>query len=148
MVFGIALRVLGDHDAAEDVTQRVFVKLWNSPQAFGGGNFSAWLARVARNRAIDELRSRASRSEVELSYDVPVAADLAEEIARRVDAKRAREALSALPAEQREPIELGFFGGLTHVEIAARTGTALGTTKTRIRTGLRTLRASFAEAVG
>ena len=147
LVYGIALRILADPDAAEDVTQNVFLKFWNSPAAFAGGNFSAWLSRVARNRAIDELRWRAGRSEAALPPEIRLESDPFDEVALAVDGARARAALASLPPEQREPIELGFFEGLTHVEIAARSGAPLGTIKTRIRSGLRTLRTALATGV-
>ncbi len=143
LVYGIAARILHDAMAAEDVTQAVFLKLWSAPEAFQGGNFGAWLSRVSRNRALDVLRSRALRGEDEISHDVPLDTVLDDVVLSRLDGARVREALAALPDEQREPIELGFFGGITHEEIARRTATPLGTIKTRIRAGLRKLRVSL-----
>ncbi len=143
LVYGIAARILHDAMAAEDVTQAVFLKLWSAPEAFQGGNFGAWLSRVSRNRALDVLRSRAQRGEDEIPLDVPLDTVLDDVVLARLDGARVREALAALPVEQREPIELGFFGGITHEEIARRTATPLGTIKTRIRAGLRKLRVSL-----
>jgi len=140
LVYGIALRMLGDTMAAEDLTQAVFLKVWSSPNAFAGGNFGAWIARVTRNRALDVLRSRSSRAEGEMPADVPVDGELDENVFTRLDGERVRDALAHLPDEQRLPIELGFFGGITHEEIAKRTATPLGTVKTRIRAGLKKLR--------
>jgi RNA polymerase sigma-70 factor (ECF subfamily) len=141
LVFGIGLRMLGDPMQAEDLTQAVFLKLWTAADAFHGGSFVAWLSRVSRNQALDMIRARAARPEAELSCaEMPLEGDLDDEIVARLDAARVREALAALPQEQRTLIELGFFGGITHQELARRTGTPLGTVKTRIRTGLRTLR--------
>jgi RNA polymerase sigma-70 factor (ECF subfamily) len=141
LVFGIGLRMLSDPMQAEDLTQAVFMKLWTAPDAFHGGSFVAWLARVARNRALDMLRARAARPETELPcLEMPMDGALDDEVAARLDAARVRAALASLPAEQRELIELGFFGGITHQELARRTGTPLGTVKTRIRAGLRALR--------
>lgn len=145
LVYGIAFRVLGETSGAEDVTQSVFLKLWTAPQSFGGGNFPGWIARVARNRALDVLRAK-SRSDVSLSVDVPEAEALEDRAFAAIDAQSVRKALAALPAEQREPIELGFFTGATHEEIARRSGVPLGTVKTRIRTGLRRLRSVLYEA--
>jgi RNA polymerase sigma-70 factor (ECF subfamily) len=143
-VFGIGLRMLGDPTQAEDLTQAVFMKLWTAPDAFHGGSFVAWVSRVARNRALDMLRSRAARPESELPcVEMPLEGALDDEVASRLDAGRVREALATLPEEQRALIEMGFFEGITHQELARRTGTPLGTVKTRIRTGLRTLRKSL-----
>lgn len=141
LVYGVALRILGEGGAAEDVMQSVFLKVWNAPQLFRGGNFAAWIVRVTRNRAIDALRSRATRNEDELPEALPESEPMEDAAFARIDAQRVRAALEALPADQRDPIELGFFGGITHEEIARRTGAPLGTTKTRIRSGLRKLRA-------
>ncbi|MBV8155559.1 MAG: sigma-70 family RNA polymerase sigma factor [Candidatus Eremiobacteraeota bacterium] len=146
LVYGVALRMLGDAPGAEDVTQAVFLKIWNAPDLFRGGNFAAWIVRVTRNRALDVLRSR-TRSEGELPEALPEQETLEDVAFARIDAERVRAALAALPPEQREPIELGFFGGITHEEIARRCKIPLGTIKTRIRTGLRKLRAALDETV-
>ncbi|MBV8490997.1 MAG: sigma-70 family RNA polymerase sigma factor [Candidatus Eremiobacteraeota bacterium] len=147
LVYGLALRMLGDAAGAEDVTQSVFLKVWNAPDLFRGGNFGAWIARVARNRSLDVLRSRSTRNESELPAALPEAEPMEDLAFARIDAARVRAALASLPNELREPIELGFFGGITHEEIAKRSGTPLGTVKTRIRSGLRKLRLALGEAV-
>jgi RNA polymerase sigma-70 factor (ECF subfamily) len=147
LVFGIALRMTGDGTMAEDATQAVFMKIWSAPDAFREGNFAAWLARVSRNRTLDMLRARAGRAAGEIPADLPAAGSLDETIFARIDAQRVRDALGTLGEEQRVPIEMGFFGGITHDEIAQRTGVPLGTVKTRIRTGLRRLRDILHEAV-
>jgi RNA polymerase sigma-70 factor (ECF subfamily) len=140
MVYGVALRVLTDAGAAEDVTQSVFLKVWSAPDAFRTGNLDGWLARVARNRAIDVLRTKKLRPESELSESIPAENTLEQAAMVRLDGQRARAAMDRLPAEQRSLLELGFFGGLTHDAIARHTGVPLGTVKTRIRSGLRRLR--------
>jgi RNA polymerase sigma-70 factor (ECF subfamily) len=140
MVYGIALRVLGDAGSAEDVTQNVFLKIWSAPDAFRSGNLDGWLARVARNRAIDVLRSRKLRSENELSESIPDDATLEQTAMTRIDGQLARAAMNQLNDDQRSLLELGFFGGMTHDAIARKTGIPLGTVKTRIRSGLRRLR--------
>ena len=147
LVFGIALRMLGDATMAEDLTQNVFLKVWSSPDAFRDGNFGAWIARVARNRSLDVLRSRSLRDESEIPADLAEPGALDDVVFTRLDSQRVRSALAALPDEQRSPIEMGFFGGITHDEIAKRTGIPLGTIKTRIRTGLRKLRGELDGAV-
>ena len=125
------------------MTQTVFLKVWNSPDLYRGGNFAAWIARVTRNRALDVMRGRNTRNEMELPEALPENEAMEETAIARIDAERVRKALAELPPEQREPIELGFFGGITHEEIARRSGTPLGTVKTRIRAGLRKLRTSL-----
>jgi RNA polymerase sigma-70 factor, ECF subfamily len=147
LVFGIGLRMLGDPTLAEDLTQTVFLKIWTAPDAFRGGSFVAWVSRVARNRALDVLRARSARPEAEIPADLPLEGALDEDVFARLDAQRVRDALAKLPPEQRGLIEMGFFGGATHQELARRTDTPLGTVKTRIRTGLRRLRESLGERV-
>lgn len=143
LVYGLAMRMLGDVASAEDLTQTVFLKIWNSPDGFRSGNFPAWVIRVTRNRALDVLRSRASHPQAELPESLPETESVEEKTFARMDAERVRAALESLPRDQREPIELGFFGGFTHEEIARRSGIPLGTIKTRIRSGLRHLRAQL-----
>ena len=147
LVFGIALRMTADSTMAEDVTQAVFLKIWSAPETFREGNFAAWLSRVSRNRALDFVRSRTVRTADEIPPDLPAGDAIDETIFARIDAQRVRRALDGLSEEQRVPIELGFFGGMSHEEIARRTGIPLGTIKTRIRTGLRRLRDALGEAV-
>jgi RNA polymerase sigma-70 factor (ECF subfamily) len=140
LVYGVALRVLSDPGSAEDVTQAVFMKIWSNPELFRSGNFGAWIVRVARNRAFDALRARATRPEDQFPAAMP-AQDALEDIAiAQLDAESVRTAIAQLPEEQRKLIELGFFGGVTHQEMAKATGLPLGTVKTRIRSGLRRLR--------
>lgn len=147
LVFGIGLRMLGEPSMAEDLTQAVFLKIWTAPDAFRGGSFVAWVSRVARNRALDTLRSKAAKPESEIPADIPVEGALDDDVFSRIDAQRVRDALMVLPPEQRTLIEMGFFGGITHQEIARRTETPLGTVKTRIRGGLRKLRETLGERV-
>jgi RNA polymerase sigma-70 factor (ECF subfamily) len=143
MVFGVAQRVLADQSAAEDVAQAVFLTLWTAPSSYRDGNFAGWLARCARNRALDVLRSKARRTTDELPADVPLDGSVDDLVFATLDGDRVRGALAALPPEQRVPIELGFFGGVTHEEMARRLDLPLGTLKTRIRTGLRRLRSEL-----
>jgi len=140
LVYGVALRVLSDPIAAEDVTQAVFMKVWSDPTLFRDGNFGAWIARIARNRAFDVVRGRALHGESEFPASLPADDTLEDTALAHIDAAQVRAALGNLPPEQREPIELGFFGGVTQEQIARQTGLPLGTVKTRMRTGLRKLR--------
>jgi RNA polymerase sigma-70 factor, ECF subfamily len=143
LVYGIALRMVSDPGIAEDVVQGVFLKVWRSPTTFRDGNFVAWITRITRNQAIDVLRSRAARPESEFPEALPVEDALEDTALRDLNAESIRRAIDQLPPEQRAPIELGFFGGITHEEIARRSGVPLGTVKTRIRSGLRKLRVSL-----
>lgn len=140
VVYGICRRILSDSAAAEDVTQSVFTMLWAKPTAFAGGNFSAWITRVARNAALDVLRSAAVRTrEPEMPADVPATGDLEDQVVARVQSSAIAGALAQLPEEQREAIEQAYFGGLSYREVAERLGAPLGTIKSRIRSGLRQL---------
>ena len=139
LVYGVAMRMLGDVSTAEDVTQAVFLKIWSSPQLFESGNFAGWLVRMTRNRALDLLRSKSYRHE-ELPENRPADEMLEDTAFAHINADKVRAALTQLPPEQRDLIELGFFNGMTHEELARRTGVPLGTVKTRIRAGLRKLR--------
>lgn len=141
VVYAVALRVLGDTGKAEDVVQEVFMQLWRNPERFDGnrGSLGAWLAVIARNRAVDVLRKRHFESDIE-DIVVSVEPDLASEADRSRAAKTVRDALNGMHPAQRQALEMSFFEGLTHTEIAATTGEPLGTVKTRIRAGLLALR--------
>ena len=144
VVYAVALRVLGDTAAAEDVLQEVFLQLWRKPAAFDAarGNLGAWLAVITRNRAIDALRKRKPETDIE-DVIVSVAPDLAGEADRARVSMQIREVLGAMPALQRTALEMAYFEGMSHSEIADKTGEPLGTIKTRIRAGLMTLRKAF-----
>ena len=141
MVYSVALRVLADPGHAEDVLQDVFFKVWREPHAFlkGRGPMGAWLAVVARNRAIDALRRRKPSDSVD---DVVLVSktNLAAESQHKSMIETVRKVMKALPPDQQASMELAYFEGLSHSEIAARTGDPLGTVKTRIRSALITLR--------
>ena len=141
LVYSVALRVLSDSGHAEDVMQEVFLKVWREPQVFfqDRGRLGAWLAVIARNRAIDSLRRRKPSDSVE---DVILASrtDIASEVERESLIDKIRGAMRILPPEQKLSMELAYFEGLSHSEIAARTGDPLGTVKSRIRSALLSLR--------
>ena len=145
VVYGIALRVLADTMAAEDVLQEVFLRLWRNPQAFNAerGRLAPWLAVIARHRAIDQLRKRPREEDIS-ELPVSTGVNLEDEAAQKIAAEKVREALTQLPPEQRKLLEMAYFEGLTQSEIAGRTGEPLGTVKTRIRSGLLALRKAFA----
>ncbi len=144
LVYSVSLRVLRDAPAAEDVLQEIFMQVWRNPNSFLGtkGSLGGWLAVVARNRSIDHLRRRRPTDQVE---EVALASpfNLADEAERNNMMERARAVMVKLPLEQRKTLEMAFFDGLTHTEIAEVTGDPLGTVKTRIRSALLTLRKAF-----
>ena len=141
VVYSVALRVLRDPSAAEDVLQDIFMQLWRKPESFlsNRGSLGGWLAVVARNRSIDALRRRRPNDEVEeMTLASPF--NLEEDSVRTLMMERARGVIVGLPKDQRKVIEMAFFDGLTHTEIAELTGNPLGTVKTRIRSALLVLR--------
>ena len=144
IVYSVALRVLADTAAAEDVLQEVFMQLWRSPGLFDSsrGNLAPWLAVISRNRAIDTLRKRKPESDI-ADVVLSVEPDLAGDAERSRAMEKVRSALAQMPPAQRSALEMAYFEGLTHTEIASKTGEPLGTIKTRIRGGLLALRKAF-----
>jgi len=144
VVYSVALRVLRDPASAEDVLQEVFMQIWRNPNGFVAtrGSLGGWLAVVARNRSIDALRRKRPSEQVD---DMALASNynLADEAERNSLMEKARGVIHLLPVEQRKTLEMAFFDGLTHSEIAEMTGDPLGTVKTRIRSALTTLRKAF-----
>ena len=149
-VFSLTYRILGDRGMAEDVTQEVFLKLWRQPDSFNParGSLGSWLLSVAHNRAIDQVRRRHVREELPLpelrdSEEIVAdgLADPADLAGLSEEAAAIRRALAKIPALQRQAIEMAFFQGKTHIEISAELDEPLGTAKTRIRLGMRKLRA-------
>jgi RNA polymerase sigma-70 factor (ECF subfamily) len=144
IVYSVALRVLRDTAAAEDVMQEIFMQIWRSPNSFvaAKGSLGGWLSVVARNRSIDTLRRKRPSEQIE-DLSLPSSSNLADEAERNLMMERARAGIGQLPPEQRKMLEMAFFDGLTHSEIAEMTGDPLGTVKTRIRSALLTLRKGF-----
>jgi RNA polymerase sigma-70 factor, ECF subfamily len=152
LVYSVAMRVLADPAAAQDVAQDVFIRLWRNPASFDPerGRFMPWLLSVTRNRSVDEVRARSRRRLRELPVlegaEDPVdlnAPDPALMAVAASEQRVIRVALGQLPAEQREVIDLAYFAGLTQPEIAERLATPLGTVKTRIRLGMKKLRVAL-----
>jgi len=141
IVYSIALRVLHDPSEAEDVMQEVLMQVWRGAPSFivGRGSLGGWLAVVARNRAIDVLRRRHPSDPVD-EVALPASTDLASEAERNTLIERLRKIMQQLPIEQQKSVQLAFFEGLSHSEIADKTGEPLGTVKTRIRLALISLR--------
>jgi len=141
VVHAVAMRVLGDTAAAEDVLQEVFMQLWRNPGAFDSsrGNIAPWLAVIARNRAVDVLRKRRPQDDIS-EVTLGVLPDMAGDADRARVAEKVRSVLKEMPPPQRSALEMAYFEGYSHSEIAQRTGEPLGTVKTRIRAGLMLLR--------
>jgi RNA polymerase sigma-70 factor (ECF subfamily) len=147
-LYSLILRILGDETEAEDVLQEVFVQAFRQAGRYDAsrGVVAAWLLMMARSRAIDRLRARRSRvegrtGEVQVLNDVPDAQpDVASALLDEERTRLVREALAELPLLQRMAIELAYYEGLSHTEIAERLEQPLGTVKTRIRLGLLKLR--------
>lgn len=160
VLFSLALRVLRERPEAEEALTDAFLQAWEQASSFdpGRGTVAGWLVMLCRSRAIDRLRARGRR---ETALDAWTRAraerrtggesarerpDEAAEIALR--RRRIQAALEQLSPQQRDAIELAYYGGLSHSEIAARLGEPLGTVKTRIRQGLMTLRESLGAQFG
>lgn len=141
VVYAVALRVLGDNGAAEDVLQEIFMQVWRNPASFQStrGNLVPWLAVITRNRAVDVLRKRRPQTEVSENL-ISIEPDLASETDRSRAVDKVRAVLKDMPAAQRSALEMAYFEGYSHSEISEKTGEPLGTIKTRIRAGLMMLR--------
>ncbi len=141
LVYAVALRVLGEPASAEDAMQDVFLRIWRKPPVMDApsGSLAGWFAVLARNRAIDQLRRRRDTDSPE---DVVLlsATDVEKEGEHRLLLERARTMMHALPEEQQAVLNLAFFDGLSHSEIAERLHSPLGTIKTRLRRAVLTLR--------
>jgi RNA polymerase sigma-70 factor (ECF subfamily) len=147
-LFSTATRILGDAHEAEEVVQDVFVQIWDKAGTFDAalGSPFTWAMRITRNRSIDRLRSRQRRTKLatqflenfEITTNGSAASELGEEAVVQI-----RSTISSLPVDQRRVIEMAFFGGQTHAEIAEKLGEPLGTVKARIRRGMLKLRESL-----
>ena len=146
LAYSVALRVLGDPGRAEDAVQEAFVKIWNHAASFDvrRGSLRTWLLTSVRNRSIDYLRGRGAheRQELELHpalVEVGPHSDPWREVSLSLERSAVREAMSTLPAEQRQAVELAYFGGYSHREIADMTSVPLSTVKGRMRLALEKL---------
>jgi RNA polymerase sigma-70 factor (ECF subfamily) len=147
VAFSLAYRICGTRASAEEVVQEVFLALWRSAERYDRtrGSVRTWVLGIVHNRAIDALRRsvvhdrrRASDEGIEERLEAPQRTE--EEVAHRDEAREIRAALGALPEEQSRVIELAYFGGFTHTEIAEMLGAPVGTIKGRMRLGLEKLR--------
>jgi RNA polymerase sigma-70 factor (ECF subfamily) len=147
LVYAVALRITGDRETAEEVVQDVFQNVWQAAGTFQprAGAFAAWLLGITRHRAIDATRSKRERArarEQTLDFEVAVGSDKAieREVGQALLGDAVRKALAELPPNQRQAVEMAYYGDLTRAEIAERLGEPLGTIKTRLRLGLMKLR--------
>ena len=160
LVFTVAVHIVGERETAEEITQDVFVRVWE-----GAGTYrvelakvSSWIVRITRNRAIDELRRRASRPHFaeadffemsavdQLGYDSSGWVDDPKETAElKVRSQHVRRIINSLPEEQKQVLGLAYFKGYSQSEIAELTGEPLGTVKSRLRLAMQKLRSLFAE---
>lgn len=155
LAYGMALRIARNPDAAQDAVQEAFLRVWRRADTFDPerGRARPWFLRLVRNVAIDQLRSRGVRGRAEMDNAHDPSADLPSEqpddvAAREERAARIRSALAGLPPDQRRAVEIAYFEGLSHSEIAEREGMPLGTVKTRIREGVLRLRAFIVRSEG
>ena len=154
LVFSLALKILDDRASAEEIVQQVFTKVWRSARKYRleRGKFSTWLMSITHHQCIDELRRRRVRpvtqpGNEELLYELASDDDPAQAVQYTIEQARVREALQQIPAEQRIVIELAFWGGLSHQEIAVYCHSPLGTIKTRLRLGMQRLKRLLQETV-
>jgi RNA polymerase sigma-70 factor (ECF subfamily) len=143
MLSSVLNRILRDAQAAEEILQDIFFQLWKSTSQFDPtrGSLAGWLMVIARNRAISQLRRHnpaAGEELLENTVSLPV--NLESALAQKQMLERVKSAIETLPKEQRAAVELAYFEGMTHSEIAGRTGDPLGTVKTRLRTALEALK--------
>ena len=147
--YSLAYRLMGEKQEAEDVVQEAFVKVWRSAGGYrvGRGSVRTWILSIVHNRGIDQIRSHASRrrtqDKVEASAPTSEPSEAFSETWKNSQREQVREALNTLPQEQLQILELAYFSGYTHVEIAERLDLPLGTVKGRMRLGLRKIRDFF-----
>ena len=150
-VFGLAKRVLHNPTDAEDVTQEVFLRLWNQPERFdpSRGNLRSWLLTQSHARAVETIRSLTARRQREINDAHKTARgayDMQHEAWDVVLAEDVKKALEELPPEERRAIELAYFEGYTYVKVAEILNEPEGTVKSRIRNGMRRMRATLVES--
>jgi RNA polymerase sigma factor (sigma-70 family) len=149
MAYGLALRVLRDSTLAEDAVQDAFLNVWRSAESFQAdrAKASTWVLTFVHRRAVDLVRrEERRRTEPEEAAPVRVGPGADEDVERRSKREVVQDALRQLPVDQRQAIELAYYGGYTQSELAERLGEPLGTIKSRMFTGLQRLRALLDEA--
>lgn len=155
VAFSLAYRMCGRRPLAEEIVQEAFMSLWRSSARYdrSRGSVRSWVLRVVHNRAIDAFRRELPSASHEVPDDwisevLPARERTEEEVERRSDARLVRTALEDLPRDQRQVIELAYFGGFSHAEIAAALDLPAGTVKGRMRLGLSKLRVALGEPAG
>ncbi len=147
--YSLAYRMMGERQAAEDLAQDAFLKVWRSATSYRAdrGSVRTWLLSIVHNRGIDQLRSQASRrriqEKIEASAPKSQPTEAFAESWRNSQREQVREALKTLPKEQLKVLELAYFSGYTHVEIAELLDVPLGTVKGRMRLGLKKMKEYF-----
>jgi RNA polymerase sigma-70 factor, ECF subfamily len=147
--YSLAYRMMGEKQAAEDIAQEAFIKVWHSAESYRAerGSVRTWILSIVHNRGIDQLRSMASRrrmqDKVEVSAPRSQPSEAFSETWRNSQREQVREALGALPQEQLKILELAYYSGYTHMEIAELLGLPLGTVKGRMRLGLKKMKEHF-----
>jgi len=147
MVYGLAMRMLGNVEDAEEVTLDVYNQVWRIAKSFDSsrGTVTSWLMTLTRTRSLDKLRARSSRQKniepMHEQFDAPANVSTPEQQSESAQQRRiVLDALNQLPQDQRKALELAYFQGLSHSELAEKLGEPLGTVKTRIRLGMMKLR--------
>ena len=147
--YSLAYRMMGEKQAAEELAQNAFIKVWRGAGSYRAERASVrtWILSIVHNRGIDQLRSHASRRRTQEKIEASAASSQPSEAFaetwRNTQSEQVREALNTLPKEQLKILELAYFSGYTHVEIAELLGVPLGTVKGRMRAGLKKMRAYF-----
>lgn len=155
VAFSLAYRIVGERGAAEDVVQEAFISIWRSGARYdkARGSVRSWMLGIVRNRGIDFLRSKAGRApKLDFDDDAVLEHRPSDELTdaealRRETTREMRGALGELPGDQSKVIELAYFGGFSHSEIATMLGVPLGTVKGRMRLGLEKIRGQLAEGL-
>jgi|SRR4029453_13081311 RNA polymerase sigma-70 factor (ECF subfamily) len=152
--FGLAYRILGDGPSAEDVVQEALLTVWRQADRIDAtrGKLNSLVMTVVHHKAIDALRIKRGQQARQVSVDFASVekadADFSERVLQSIASGEVREALSRLPEDQRRPIEMAYFDGLTHIEIADALALPLGTVKSRLRLGLGKMRADLKAGTG
>jgi RNA polymerase sigma-70 factor (ECF subfamily) len=151
--FALAYRMLGERGLAEDVVQEAFLNIWRQGVTYDTerGTARTWLLTIVHHRAIDLMRRQRAKAGADTVIDaalpLPSGEDTWATVAEHLERDRIRQAVTTLPLEQQQVIDLSYFGGLTHAEIAAQVGVPLGTVKGRLRLAMEKLRLALSQDV-